>query len=194
MSILKIYIIEDDISRAENMVTFFRELQGKINSDLPNNQAGEFLKKQGIGNIETQILRDKSGKKDAKHHDYIYSDDFKKILEEILMKDEERIFIVDLALNNEEREDFSRNKEYFNPETAIKIIEYIGSSRRKERIILNTRLIDMRKKWESVVEIKESIKSSLQVSTMRYSLFADQESDYERDIQMCDTLNRALKD
>lgn len=194
MSILKIYIIEDDLNRAEKMVTFFQELKGKINRVLPDNQAGEFLKKKGIEDINAQVLKTKSGKADAKHYDYFYNDDFEKMLEEILVKDEERVFIVDLALNNEEREDFSRNREFFNPETATKIIEYIGSQGKRERIILNTRLSDMRNKWENVVEIREGIKKNLQVSTIKYSVFGDQENDYEKDVQMYDTLNRALKD
>ena len=194
MGLLKIYIIEDDIKRTEKMESFFAKLNGKLVKGLPNNDAGEFLLSNGIDNIETIVIRTESNKTDKKYYDYSYEDgQLEAELNKILSKDEQRIFIIDLALNEAEREDFSRNCEFFTPETAIKIIECIGSHKNREKIILNTRLSDMRNKWESVVDIRQKVKKNLQVSTIKYSVFADTEQDHEQDIQTYDALKRVWK-
>ena len=74
MSLLKIYIIEDDIKRTEKMKESFDGLKGKLKSGLSNNEAGEFLCKEGVDNIETIVVRTSKGKRDAKVVDYSFDD------------------------------------------------------------------------------------------------------------------------
>lgn len=191
MEVLKIYIIEDDIQRMRNMELQFE----KYNEKMKNNESsklGTFLKSENIHSITCQVIRPSAKENNGYYNYFIEDKNFFENIQKILQTPEKRIFILDLALNEDERDVFSRNSNQFRPYTAREIFNTIGTTTQKEAIIFNTRVRNMGTNWKMLMDPDEEIIERINVSFIRVDAFANRTSWAQRDEQIYNAINRVL--
>lgn len=195
MEKLIIYIIEDDILRLKNMEERFEKYKEELCIKDTNSQLIKFLVDKGVDELESCVIKPQQKMKDIKNYNY-YSDDenFINYLEKILENNELRIFMLDLALNEYERDIFSRNSNAFLPYTARKIIDIIGNSHQKEMVIFDTRVKNMGKNWKRWINPEKEVMENIRVSCVRVDAFAKTTSRKQSDIQICDAIKKVWKE
>lgn len=195
MKTLKIYIIDDDIRRYKIMATYFEAVKADITSERINEGFTELLKQSDIGKIDLHHIREKttpSGELDFLN--YSYDEDFEDYIKKLLNDDSPRFFLLDLALNKQERDVFSRNENMLVPYVARQIVDLIGrQSSRKELIVVNTRCTNLSRRLEKVLDIKSSVKKMLDVKIISANIFAPTYVREQKDIILGATVKDLLE-
>lgn len=159
---MKIYIIEDDIARITGIEDTFKYYNKELkNQCYDEMKFPQFLKEKNIDKIEYEII--KGTRRDETGEFYNYSDDDDEILgklSEIVSKGEERIFLLDLALNDGERDIYSGSESKFIPWTAKRYLEEISEKtiKNKEFVIFDTRMQNIMQHWKRKLMLKKDIK------------------------------------
>lgn len=134
----------------------------------------KYLMSKGIDKLEIVELRGESSDKRNKYYDYSADDmNFIRKLSEIVNKDDNRIFLIDLALNDKERGMFSGSESRFVPRTAKKYLEVISekSVKGKELIIFDTRVQNILQNWRRKLMIDSKAKEKLKVGSISINSF-----------------------
>ncbi len=198
METLRIYIIDDDIRRYKIMATYFEAVKADISSEKTQTHEGftELLKKLGIEKIDLYHIRGKATPSDDSDFlDYSYDEDFENDIKKILDDNSPRFFLLDLALNKQERDIFSRNENMLVPYVARQIVDLIGQqSSRKELIVVNTRCTNLSRRLEKVLDIKSSVKKRLYVKIISANIFAPTYVREQKDIILGATVKDFLEE
>lgn len=159
---MKIYIIEDDIARIKAIKETFEFYNEKLKSKENNDTMfSQFLKEKNVNEIEYEIISSSDYNETKKFYNYSGNDN--KILSKldaIVSQDDERIFLLDLALNDDERAKFSGNENSFIPWTAKKYLEEISEKtiKNQELVIFDTRIQNIMQHWRRKLMLKKDIK------------------------------------
>ncbi|MBP3459980.1 MAG: hypothetical protein J6K58_12290 [Lachnospiraceae bacterium] len=195
MKKLIIYIIEDDIQRLGNMEEHFEKYKEEFCIKDTNSELIKFLVDKGVDELESCVIKPQHKTKDLKNYDYFPDDEnFINCLEKILENNELRIFMLDLALNEDERDIFSRNSIAFLPYTARKIIDIIKNSHQEEMVIFDTRVKNMGKNWQKWIEPDKEVLENIRISCIRVDAFAKKTTWEQCDIQICDAIKKVWKE
>lgn len=156
---LKIYIIEDDEVRRQNMQSYFES----VNKLLKGNEYDKncdykdcHLCFQEFGFQEVELQEILSEKRDGKYVDYVFNEEaaWVKEIEKILVRKEYRIFIIDFALNSRERTSFQTNESTLRAVTANNILNYINDKTLfKEYIIFESVVKNMVSRLKAILDI-----------------------------------------
>lgn len=159
--ILKIYIIEDARKKVENMKKYFDGVNWLLgNKDITVDyykNSEKVLKKRKYTQVILEAVKTESAEAEYYNFDYLKNEDFLQEIEEIIRKKEQRIFILDLALNSSERADFQLDQNKLQPQNAKKVIEIIGQSSFKEVVVVSSRYIGIEDEYLQVLEIDRDI-------------------------------------
>lgn len=187
---LTVYVIEDDFSRIDKMKGYFLQVNKEIErvrkirkseevksaSDVGHNGLINFLDSLGYTIINFQVIQTSKTSQDneRKYYEYEVADDADYIIKirHILEEEEDRLFFLDLALNQKEREIFSKNQEMLRPYNARKIMEELGKSKRKELVILNSRFKNLGDVWRRLLNVEPGMYENLQVKQMEANYFS----------------------
>lgn len=161
MKVLRVYIIEDQRSRREKIKQYFES----VNSLLSGNnfdKSKDFkdchkcFEKYGYEKVEIiEIIP--YGKKN-KDCDYNFREEsrwVKDIGNIIRSKEkEERIFLMDFALNSEERKVFQISENVFIAKTARKVLNYINENCNQKEYVLYESILDkIESRYRAVLRI-----------------------------------------
>ncbi|MCM1125756.1 MAG: hypothetical protein NC429_04725 [Lachnospiraceae bacterium] len=175
MKVLKIYIVEDDMRRYRTMEAYFEAVKGEVTLGKGVGEFSDLLKRVDIGEIEINHIKiNSTPSEEPDFIDYSYDENFEDYIKKILDDRSPRFFFLDLALNKQEREIFSRNENMLVPYVARQIINSIGQkqSLRKELVVVNTRCTNISRSLEMVLDIKKSVKENLILKIIPANIFA----------------------
>lgn len=172
MDILKIYIIEDDISRSDRMQRFFEKLDENLKQAEQTEEILEYLRARKISGIMVEHICPANLDEEKKHYNYSYEDIQEKLLAILNNKDEKRIFLIDLALNDQERDVFTRSNDKFLAKTASKILENIAKNGNQENVLINTRLENIEKHMKSLISVSEKLLGRINIGYIGPNSFA----------------------
>lgn len=173
-STLKVYLVEDDWNRIKQIKIFFDRVNRKLekHDKSMQNELTLFLKEQGYKRLLVEEIKTEqiTNSKESNYYNFLYSEnvDFIQQLEDICKKDENRFFLLDLALNQEEREEFRKIQERLMPGTARKVIKMLEERNKEELIILNTRCKNLRDIGQKLLKIKNKSKLHLEIMDAWY--------------------------
>lgn len=143
---LKIYVIEDHVSRRDEMKKYFDNVNKLLNGNGIYDKNSDFencqlcFQNNQYKKVELIPILPRIDDKGV-YNDYQFGKNRKwvKEIEKILKEKEERIFLIDFALNAKERECLRRNSACFIAYTTRKIMDLINNaSLNKEYIIFET--------------------------------------------------------
>lgn len=145
---LKIYVIEDTPRRREGIQEYF----DSVNRLLDNKNSGatspklssndfencqECFEQRAISKVNICWITPKMGR-GQQYFNYYFTKNgnWVKEIEKILKKDELRIFLIDLALNEKERNTLNNNESIFSADTAKAILNFINENTRSKEYII----------------------------------------------------------
>lgn len=158
---LKIYIIEDNKQRREGIREYFQSVNRLLSGEQydKNNDFKDchlcFQKYQYDRIVLEEILPKKED--DENYNDYKFNKRSKwvKHIERILKTDEERILLIDFALNAKERAGLQKSKDNFSAETTRHIVDLLNEkSTQKEYIIFETVVKNAGKNIRGILNMK----------------------------------------
>ncbi len=149
MRVLKVYIIEDQRSRRKKIKEYFESVNSLLSGN-PFNKSKDYedchkcFKQRGYDKVEI-IEITPYGKRD-KDCDYNFKEESKwvKDIGNIIKnkEKEDRIFLMDFALNSEERKVFQISESVFIAKTARKILNYINENSKCKEYVLYESILD----------------------------------------------------
>lgn len=197
MKILKIYIIEDHRQRREGIKVYFDSVN-RLLSGKPYDEKNDFenchecFQKHQYEKIEIEEILPATGS-NLPDCNYKFSNRAKwvKRIEQILKNDEDRVFLIDFALNSEERESIQRNSNYFRAETTRQIMDYIEqNSVNKEYIIFESVISNAEDQSNSLLDIGVSTRfEHIDYGFMLGDYFTSSQAVYEK----TDAISEAFK-
>lgn len=193
---MKIYIIEDDIARLTAIKNAFKFYNDKLkNGQYDDTKFSGYLKEKNIDEIKYEIIS--SSCCDETHKFYNYSKNDNEIIDklnEIVNKNENRIFLLDLALNDEERDRYSGNENRFIPWTAKRYLEEISEKtiKNKEFVIFDTRMQNIMQHWKRKLMLKKDIK--IHATSININSFDSVMTMKNRDENIYDTFKYIMED
>lgn len=195
MKTLKIYIIEDDMRRYRIMEAYLEAVKTEVTLEKNVGEFASLLKQVGIGEIEINHIKINTVlAEDPDFINYTYNENFEAYIKEILDDESPRFFFLDLALNKQERDIFSRNENKLVPYVARQIVDSIGKRRspKKELIVVNTRSTNISRSLEMVLDIKSSVKENLDLKIIPANIFAPTYVRKQKDHVLSETLKDFL--
>lgn len=199
--VLKIYLIEDTKIRRNAIIKYFKGinelLKGNalaINTEVQ--KEFKFFGEKGYNDIEIIPILPDNGQ--DKYSDYVFdeAEDWVQRIENILARQEKRIFLIDLALNKDERACFGSDEDAFRAKTAKKIMNHISSkANTKEYLIYESVLGHLVSCGYSALDMeKNEKKTNIAVWFMRGNYFNIGQDEYERAHGIAVTFQKVLEE
>lgn len=197
---LEIYLIEDHKERRDKIIEYFVRINKLIESGAEDDDYKNVLdcfRKHKFEKINViPILPDEG---EEMYSDYYFgnNEEWVKEIGQILeQKKENRIFLIDLALNHDERALFGKSESSFRAETTIDILEYISEhSLGKEYIVFESILRDIGIGGCPALDMEQDdIREGYKYWFMRGNYFVKGQDQYEIDFGIAETFEEVLKE
>lgn len=194
MCTLHIYIIEDDIKKKDRMEAYFQMINSALTSGNKDSELVKLLENKGIKNVDCQVILPIPESKQDERYEYHCEEgsEFAKKIKSILEREEKRVFFIDLALNAEECDIFSRSLRAFRAHTASAICKIIVRNEKEEAVILNTRFINVKGNWKRLLNIDNEHQKFLKVESIPADTFTVSKPNLQRDILICEAMESCL--
>lgn len=179
---LKIYIVEDSKAKIRSMKEYFEG----VNSLLSEVSLGEvdayegsekIFKERGYSKVTLEVIKTKNEGPDFYNYDYKEQDDFLNSISEIVKREEDRVFFLDLALNTVERSDFKDGQEKLDPKNAKMVYSIIESSIFNERVVVSTRYDGIEKEFDNMFDLKGDMKLKVTRFFLPAFVFSEQNTE-----------------
>lgn len=177
------------------MEAYFEAVKTEITLETNVGEFASLLKQVDIGEIEMNHIKVNTvPAEDPDFINYTYDENFEAHIKKVLDDESPRFFLLDLALNKQERDIFSRNENMLVPYVARQIVDSIGQrqSPKKELIVVNTRCTNISRSLEMVLDIKSSVKENLDLKIIPANIFAPTYGRKQKDYVLSETLKYFL--
>ena len=198
---LKIYIIDDCRSRRNAIKAYFESVQqclknGQADRDKDFEDCEKCFIDKGIEKVVFEEILPDDGKADNSY--YVFKKDAEWVLKigKILKQREFRVFLVDLALSEEEAEIFRAGDETFTAATAKDILMYIDKNTcQNEYVIFESIARNLVENLNAILDIfpGESFNST-RYDTLLGSYFQSQSPVYEKVEAISAAFGRAMEE
>lgn len=195
---LDLYLIEDDSTRVQAIRDYFSCVNKLLNGDPfdPNTDYPEchriFLDN---GYESVQVIHIKSGTLKEGYFTYNpkgkWVTDLQKYLDTELKSSQRRIFMIDLALNKNERRDFSKDENSFRAVTAKIALNLIAHSGKEEVIIIESILGRLNEFYKSALDITE-MPAHIRIKTLSGNYFSSSQVPSNKVLQIDRAFNGIL--
>lgn len=196
---LKIYLIEDHNDRRKKIMAYFAQINALLkNKNMNiNDESLACFQNNGYEKIDVIPILPDEGEK--AYSNYIFGKNVKWIQQmgKVLRTDERRIFLIDLALNRNERASFAKDETAFRAETAMKLLDYISRHANYcEYIIFESILRNMGVgDCCPALDIeKNEIRENFKYWFMRGNYFVKAQDEYEMEVGISETFGKVLKE
>lgn len=178
----KIYIIEDSKAKIRSMQEYFdgvNSLLGEVDlGEIETYENSEkIFKEHGYSEVKLEVIETQNADQDFYNYDYTEQDDFLKSIREIVKREEDRVFFLDLALNTMERSDFKDGQEKLDPKNAKMAYSIIESSVFNERVVISTRYDGIDREFENMFDLKEDMKLKVTRFFLPAFVFSEQNTE-----------------
>lgn len=160
MEKLKIYLIEDDKKRREGMKAYFKSvnrlLSGKAYDDaIDYEDCHKCFQENNYTEVELiEILPDVRGRGNYCNYEFEEEKDWVKKIGSALANDEDRIFLLDLALNHAEKKALMADGNNFRAKTARSVLDYIEKNTKGiEVVVIESVIKNASKKHEKILDM-----------------------------------------
>ena len=183
--------------RYKIMEAYFDAVKTEITSEKSVGEFARLLKQVDIEEIEINHIKNNTAPSEEPNFiNYAFDENFEAYIKKIMDDESPHFFFLDLALNKQERDIFSRNENMLVPYIARQIVNSIGQWKgpRKELIVVNTRCTNISRSLEMVLDIKSSVKENLDLKIIPANIFAPTFVRKQKDHVLSETLKDFLKE
>lgn len=174
--VLKIYVVEDAKSKIRCMKKYFDGVnyllapKGNLVESYQNSE--KLLKKHEYEQVILENVKTDNEEEEYYNFDSRKNKDFLKKIKEIIEAQENRIFILDLALNTKERAEFQLDQNRLRAQTAKEIFDIIKSSKYKEVVVISSRYTGIEDEYLLILGInKEELCDKIAVEFLPADVF-----------------------
>lgn len=197
--VLKIYVIEDAKSKIRCMKKYFDGVNcllsqtGNLVESYQNSE--KFLRKHKYEQVILENVETENEEEEYYNFDSSKNKDFLKKIKEIIRTKENRIFILDLALNTKERAEFQLDQNRLKAQTAKEIFDIIKSSVCKEVVVISSRYMGIEDEYLLVLGIsREELDDKIAVKFLPADVFNVRNAEKEMVIAINEVLEEIFEE
>lgn len=197
--VLKIYVVEDAKSKIKCMKKYFDGVNyllapiGNLVESYQNSE--EPLRKHEYEQVILENVETDNEEEEYYNFDSGENEDFLNKIKEIIKTQENRIFILDLALNTKERAEFQLDQNRLRAQTAKDIFDIIKSSKYKEVVVISSRYIGIEDEYLLVLGIsKEESADKIEVKFLPADVFNVRNAEKEMVIAINEVLEEIFEE